>query len=158
MTEHADHFVAFDLADDNDGHVVGPVHELVVVAHLAMRRARAQILEYAAGLVAVAAVRIRIDETMHGALHHVLLLVLDGLHLRVDDAAVLGIAVDMVDLGDEARLVEQREQYVVQVDGQQLEEAALLGRRQRVRRVVLVGPGVGAGSFLFIHSSKKRTT
>ena len=66
------------------------------------------------------------------------------LHLRVDDARVLALGRDVVHLGHEVLLPEQREEDVVHVDGQDVHEAAGAGGVDGVAGVVGVRPGVGA--------------
>ena len=65
------------------------------------------------------------------------------LHLRVDDASVLPLPVDVVDLCEVVLLPESGVEDVVHVDWQDVQEARGPGRVDRVASVVRVCPGVG---------------
>ena len=65
------------------------------------------------------------------------------LHLAVDHPGVLALSVDVMDLGEVVLLPEVGVEDVVEVDGEDVEEAARSSSVDGVAGVVGVGPGVG---------------
>ena len=126
---------------DNE-HIVWSVIILVVLPNL-LDREGTNVGHDAACLHGVAA-RPRVQELAQGNIGYVPRFVFNCLHLREYDTFLLAVAIDMIDLGDEAARRNFGSQHMIKEYWQKRQRPFTPRRRQRVGRVVYVGVGVGA--------------
>mmetsp|Transcript_13215 Transcript_13215/g.27979 ORF Transcript_13215/g.27979 Transcript_13215/m.27979 type:complete len:402 (-) Transcript_13215:182-1387(-) len=142
LVQDPEEFIPIDIAAQNKHDIVGGVVLGVVASNLGVGQ-RSQVPHLAARLGAVPA-RIRIEQVEDGSIDEGTVRILPALHLAVDHALVLPLRRDVMDLGEEALVGHGRVQYVIGIDGEQIERTLLPGRREGVRRVIRRRPRVRA--------------
>jgi hypothetical protein len=78
-------------------------------------------------------------------LHELSLLVLNALHLRVDDTSIMASTVNVKDLGVTASVSQSGHEHVLEVDGENLGEAFPTSSLECIGGVISSGPSICVG-------------
>ena len=136
-----------NFSGEDQAHVLRLVHGFVELSDT-VRGQHSELLHHATGLVPEA-VTLRVHQTLRPQLHQLSLVVLDTLHLRVDDTRVFALAIDVVNLGVATLIGQSRHDQVLKVYGQDLSKTIPAGSLKSVGSLIGGSPcvcgGVSAG-------------
>ena len=133
--------IMIDLAHEDNSHVAGVVHGFVELSD-PVGLQDSEGVHQPKWVVTVADI-FRIDEPLAGKLGEIVAAVLNTLHFRVDNAGIVALAINVMDLRQAGVICDQWQENAVEIDRQDLGKPSPAERKKGVYRPIDISLRIG---------------